>query len=277
MLDEMNLLLPLGAKAPFRLLHASDTHITLSDVRDDERKNALAIRRERVFPGALENLRRIGEIAENEGSVIAYTGDMIDFVSCANLDEAKRFTESHDVFMAAGNHEFSQYVGEAFEDAAYRNQSLCRVQKAFTNDIRMSSRVINGVKLIALDNSYYRFEEEQLKFLVDECDGVHPVILLLHTPLYTPELHSFMIDVRRQPCGYLCGSPEEALASYPPDRYIQQKPDEVTLDACSFIRSSFAVRCILTGHIHATCFSPLREGLMQYAVSTASVTHITVS
>ena len=277
MLEHLNLLLPIGADSPFKLLHASDTHITLADERDDERKNVLAAKRARVFPGALENLREIGETADREGSIIAYTGDLIDFVSYANLNEASAFVSKHDVFMAAGNHEFSQYVGEAFEDAAYRAQSLGRVQAAFSNDIRMSSRSVNGVNLVALDNSYYLFEKAQYDFLRNECAKGQPVILLLHTPLYTPELHRFIIDVRKQPCGYLCGSPEEELIKYPKDRCIQQKPDEATLETCAFIRACPNIRCILTGHIHATCISPLREDLIQNALSTTAVNHIMVS
>ena len=277
MLEHLNLLLPIGAEKPFCLLHASDTHITLADERDDERKRVLAERRSRVFPDALENLKQIGEIADIEGSIIAYTGDMIDFVSCANIDEVSRFVSEREVFMAAGNHEFSLYVGEAFEDAAYRAQSLNRVQSAFSNNIRMSSRVINDIRLVALDNSYYLFDDEQYAFLRQECANGQPVILLLHTPLYTPDLHRFMIEVRKQPCGYLCGSPEEELCHYPMERYIQQKPDPITLETCAFIRACPSIHCILTGHIHVTCFAPLREDLMQYAVSTTAVNHITVS
>ena len=41
---------------------------------------------------------------------------------------AKEFMESNDYFFAAGNHEFSLYLGEAVEDADYRNQSLAKVQ-----------------------------------------------------------------------------------------------------------------------------------------------------
>ena len=63
--------------------------------------------------------------------------------------------------MAAGNHEYSLYVGEAWEDAAYRNQSLATVQEAFINNIRMAARVIGGVNFVALDDGYYLFEEEQ--------------------------------------------------------------------------------------------------------------------
>ena len=51
----------------------------------------------------------------------------VDVVEQLAIDRAKEFCETVDVFMAAGNHEFSLYVGEAWEDEAYRNQSLALV------------------------------------------------------------------------------------------------------------------------------------------------------
>ncbi|MCR4621856.1 MAG: metallophosphoesterase [Clostridiales bacterium] len=240
-----------GANSPFKLLLASDTHLTRADIRDDERKRCLAQRRAEVFPYAESELREIGEISRREGCPIAYAGDLIDFVSWANLDAAKCFCAENDVIMAAGNHEFSQYVGEAFEDKAYRDQSLAKVQAVFKNDIRLSARVINGVKLIALDNGYYLFEEEQLAFLKREAlDGL-PMILLIHTPLYSPLLHEFMLSERRQPCGYLCGTPESEMGTYPPERRRQQLPDGCTEETLRFIGECKQIKLILTGHIHA--------------------------
>ena len=265
-MNRIDLALDLGAAKPFQLLHATDTHLCLADDRDNERKRNLSQKRARVFPTAEANLEEISRAAKAYQCPVVYTGDLIDFVSCANLDAAKRFTEACDVFMAAGNHEFSQYVGEAFEDKAYREQSLEKVQGAFKNDIRASARVINGVKLIALDNGYYLFEPEQFAFLKEECKEKLPVILLLHTPLYTPALHRFMIEERKNPCGYLCGSPEELIVHYPPDRQRQQRPDECTLETIAFIKSCAQIRCILAGHIHVSVAGWVQPGLPQYAL-----------
>ena len=253
--DLSRFLFEIGAESPFKLLLASDTHLTRADARDDERKLRLAKRREEVFPYAESELAQLGEIARKEGCPIAYAGDLIDFVSEANLDAAKRFCAENDVFMAAGNHEFSLYVGEAWEDKAYRDRSLAKVQAPFRNDIRMSARVINGVKLIALDNGYYLFEEEQLSFLKREAEDRLPIILLMHTPLYSPLLHEFMLVERDQPCGYLCGTPECEMEGYPPERKRQQLPDKCTLETLEFIENCPQVKLILTGHIHVgvTC------------------------
>lgn len=177
-----------GAEKPFTLLHISDTHLTLADERNDKRKIDLADGRSSCFTSALSDLREAEEYARENHLTIVHTGDLIDFVSEANLDAAKKFTSGNDVFFSAGNHEFSLYVGEAFEDEAYRNQSLAHVQESFTNDIRFASRVINGVKLIAIDDSYYRFDRPQLEKLKKETEDNLPIILLMHNPIYEPEL-----------------------------------------------------------------------------------------
>ena len=119
--------LHIGLDAPVSLLHISDTHLTYADARDDKRKIDLAAGRAPCFPHAAEELAAECAYAGEQGIPILHTGDLIDFVSAANLDAAKRFMDENDVLFIAGNHEFSLYVGEAFEDEAYRNQSLAKV------------------------------------------------------------------------------------------------------------------------------------------------------
>ena len=276
-MNHLHILLNIGANKPFKLIHASDTHITFADARDDERKIRLSETRARVFPRAFENLEEIGHACEEDGAVLAYTGDLIDFVSEKNLDVCRDFINHHDTFFTAGNHEFSLYVGEAWEDEAYRNQSLAKVQSCFTNDIRMSSRTINGVKLIALDNSYYLFDPDQLAFLKKECAEGLPVILLLHTPLYTPELHEFMMIERKQPCGYLCGTPFCELKNYPEYRQRQQTPDRTTLDTFDFISACTNIKVLLTGHNHVSVVSTFAGRIPQYTIGLEDIAHIKVN
>ena len=89
-----------GAEKPFTLLHISDTHLTLADERNDKRKIDLADDRSSCFPSALSDLREAEEYARKNHLTIVHTGDLIDFVSEANLDAAKKFTSGNDVFFA---------------------------------------------------------------------------------------------------------------------------------------------------------------------------------
>lgn len=243
--------LPVGATAPFTIIHLSDTHLTYADLRDGQRKVDLIDWRLPSFPNAEKVLAEAGELSRELNAPIFHTGDLIDYVSLANLEAVKAFTDTHDVYMATGNHEFSLYVGEAKEDAAYRNQSLPAVQACFGNNIRMDSRVVNGVNFVALDNGYYLFEPEQFEFLKGEVSKGLPVVLMMHTPLYDPALYEIMMG--RCPCAYLAGVPEELMRCYPEDRYVQQLPDEVTLEMMDYIAREPLVKAILAGHIHASC------------------------
>ena len=247
----LSLELNIGASSPFEIIHMSDTHLTFADDRNDERKIKLAERRAKVFPEAEAMLEKASELSREHNAPVIHTGDIIDFVSELNLDVAKKFTDENDVFTAAGNHEFSLYVGEAKEDAAYREQSLPRVQKAFPNDIRFSSRIINGVNFVAVDNSYYLFDKWQLDRLKEEVTKGFPVVLCLHTPLYEEQLYEYLMrNVPENAPAYLMSVPENKMKKYTPDRYEQQKEDEKTHEAYEYIVNEKNIKVILAGHVH---------------------------
>lgn len=264
-----------GAQEPFCAVHISDTHLTYADERerDNGRKLALAQARLQGFPDAEENLKQAVEYVQEHKLPILHTGDLIDFVSAANLDAAKKLTEENDVYMAAGNHEFSLYVGEAKEDAAYRNQSLDKVQACFDNDIRFSSRVMHGVNFVAVDNSYYLFEEWQLEALKKEVQKGMPIVLMMHTPLYTETLYEKRLSEVPGPA-YLMSVPVGKMAHYNAHRFEQQLADEVTRAAYDYIVSQPLIRAVLTGHLHNDADDVLPNGVPQLVTGCETLRHI---
>ena len=83
-----------GLKEPVTLLHLSDTHICLADERDNERKNVLAAGRiKSAFGGSNEQIEQWLDEAmafgREQADLIIHTGDLVDFVSAANLDFLK--------------------------------------------------------------------------------------------------------------------------------------------------------------------------------------------
>ena len=261
--------LTVGVQAPFRVLHVTDTHLTDADLRDGERKVTLAEKRAKIFPLADATLELAAKVAKEQGVPIVHTGDLLDFVSVANLEKAKKFTDENDCFMAAGNHEFSLYVGEAKEDAAYRNQSLATVQAAFRNDIRMAARVIGGVNFVALDNGYYLFEREQLDFLKNEVKKGLPVVLLLHNPLFEKALYDRVMQ--KSPCAYLVGVPEELMQCYPGDRYMQQLADAITRETVDYMKEETAIKALITGHLHFNYDGVFADRIPQIVTSCTDV------
>lgn len=276
----MNILkttLDIGAKAPFQILHVSDTHLTRADERNDQRKIALAGERLQYFPHAEEMITEILRIAKEQNAVVINTGDLIDFVSYANLDCVKAFMEEVDCFTAAGNHEFSLYVGEAWEDEAYRNQSLDLVQSAYPNNIRFDSRIINGINFVAIDNSYYLFEKWQLARLKEEAQKELPIVLCMHTPLYGEDLFEQVTRGKTaDACAYLMCTPEEKTAEYEPMRRRQQQPDDITREAYEYILQEPMIKAILAGHLHMDYEHVLSERLPQLMVGTETIRMITI-
>lgn len=273
-----------GSSQPFQIVQISDTHLTLADFRDGERKVTLANNRSKLFPNAEAVLRSAAELADRLKAPLVHTGDLIDFVSEANLEYVSDFMADHDCFACAGNHEFSLYVGEAREDAAYRAQSLDRVQKAFCNDIRMDSRVIHGVNFVALDDGYYLFEEQQLAFLKQQAAKGLPIVLLLHNPIYEEMLYDAVVNHRealglppsRSRCAYLTAVPEDKMAHYSPERFAQQQADEITRKTVEYFKSEPMIRAILTGHLHCNYEGSLTPEIPQIVTSNEDVRIITI-
>lgn len=253
----------IGAEKPFEILHVSDTHLAFAGYGDNDRKRELAAKRIKDFPDSTGILDRTVLVSREKGIPVMNTGDLIDFVSDENLRMAEEFNTKTDVFTCAGNHEFSQYVGEAWEDEAYRNQSLERVQASYRNDIRFSSRIINGVCFAALDNSYYLVEQWQLEKLKAEVGKGLPVVLMIHVPLYAPDIFGHMINTLHNTDAGLMAAPEELISFYSDYRFRQQRGDEITREAYDYIVNEPGISLVLTGHLHFDFVSVLPGGKRQ--------------
>lgn len=265
-----------GAEKPFGLLHVTDNHLALADSRDDERKLELAASRKKSFDagddGRCERyLDEAIEYAKGSGKLLVHTGDIIDFVSYLNLETVKRKLSGVDCMVAAGNHEFSLYVGEEFEDAAYRARSYDQVQAVFGNDITFSSRMVNGVNLVFADDSYYLFSADQLEQFRREFEKGYPVILFLHNPLFTRELYEE--KKAKNICAYVTGCPEELMGYYDDYRLRQQRPDAATLETVAYLKSRPELKAIFAGHLHYPRAGLLDNGVPQYVTGGGYAGH----
>ncbi len=255
-----------GAKEPFSFLHISDTHLTLCDGRDDEKKQEFSRSRSESFPFALRMLDDAQSKAKELGCFIVHTGDFIDFVSEKNLERVKEFTDNNDVFATAGNHEFYNYIFGESDTPEQRESTLDKVQSAFKNDIRFASRQVNGVNIVAIDNGFYHFDKWQLDRLKEELDKGMPVILCLHVPLYAPDIYDYTAKVFGRPL-WMMSVPEELMDKSDEGEYKQQKEDAVTHEAYELITGSDCIKAILAGHMHYDFVSQITPALKQYIVN----------
>ena len=266
-----------GASKPFKAVHVSDTHIIRADATEkDPRKLQLAARRYPHMAYGEHYLAEAVMAARRDGALLLHTGDMIDFVSNANLNLVERYFGSADWFVSSGNHEFSKYVGEANEDAAYRADSYGRVSEHYPNDLTFASRVVNGVNFVAIDDVYYKVTAEQLALMEKEVAKGLPIVLMCHVPFYVPGHYESVLKASGGLCAYETGVPDELIATWRApskplakgeewrDRRVQQRADEPTKEFVKYIKAQPLLKAVLCGHCHRYWQGRFSASAMQY-------------
>ena len=196
---------------------------------------------------------------------MVHTGDLFDFTSQANFDFARKVLAEEKVFFIAGNHEFSQYVGEAYEDRAYKMNSMREMlPEGLGVPLFFNSRIVGGVNFVAIDDSYHQFEPWQLVRFKKELAKGLPIILCLHVPLFEQSLYDYHVE-RSGPgtSSYLLGCDEDHL---PDDewRAIEIRPRGITMEMAAFIRAQPLIKAVLAGHIHFNFVSDLAPEMPQF-------------
>ena len=256
-----------GLEKPVKLLHVTDTHLTYADEQDDERKHALA--RRLRDPNKEQYLAEHIAYAEECCDLLVHTGDLMDFVSHGNVEKAREILKNERIFFIAGNHDYSQYVGEAWEDSAYRMNSYMQMGYGLGVPMFFNSRIVGGVNVVGIDNSYYHFADWQIWRLKKEVEKGLPVILAFHDPLFEQSLYDYHYSVSSEDCTYLVGCDEEHLLRYSEFRAVQQRPDAPTLRMIDYIKSEPQIKAILTGHLHFSFESMLTPTLPQFVTGGA--------
>ncbi len=258
-----------GAERPFSVIHMSDNHICLADERDGERKTELCRNRLNSFtsncPERQEQINSaMFDYVRKSGLPLVHTGDLIDFVSEKNLEYAAEAFRGIETVFSAGNHEFSLYVGEAWEDEDYKKQSLDAVRQAFPDGMEYGVKYINGLKFITVDDGYYYILPGQLEAFGKEISDGRPFVLVLHNPLYSEDLYAQVMKGRplTEP-PYLTGCPEELLSQLSDHRRRQQHADGTTLEFLKLCNECTNLRLVLAGHLHETYASELDSGVPQ--------------
>ncbi len=257
--------LNLGAQKPFKFIHISDNHVALADEREEQKKRELAENRSQCFKSAFPVLEAARDYANENNTFVAHTGDLIDFISEKNYEYATEYASSCDLFMAAGNHEFANYLGE-HEDEEYKSRSANRVNACFKNDILFDSKVVNGINLLAIDNSYHQFLPWQLDRLKEEVKKGMPILLFMHVPLYEEKIYNYRINELHDNCAAMMNVPDELVDLYPEELHYHHRPTETTKEAYKYILEEPLIKAVFAGHLHITFESDLNENTKQYVI-----------
>lgn len=258
-LDVKRVAIKVGAKRPFKVVHVSDTHIVRVEKADGDAKMRLAAARYPQMGYGEHYLWEAVARARADGALLVHTGDMIDFVSKANLDFAGLTFGTDDWFVSAGNHEYSRFVGEAKEDAEYKAGSYASVSAHYPNDLTFASRIVNGVNFVAADDVYYNFTEEQLRLMKREVAKGLPIVFMCHVPPYAPKHYAHQMQRTGGVCAYETGVPDELVKTWKGDavdpsnwrdRRVQQRTDAATAEFVAYLKSQPLVKALLCGHCH---------------------------
>ncbi len=258
-LDVRKVSVKVGAERPFKVMHVSDTHIVRAEKADGDAKIRLAAARYPLMGYGEHYLGEAVARARSDGAMLVHTGDMIDFVSKANLDFAGLTFGTDDWFVSAGNHEYSRFVGESKEDAEYKAGSYAEVSAHYPNDLSFASRVVNGVNFVAADDVYYSFTEDQLRLMEKEVEKGLPIVFLCHVPPYAPRHYARQMQKTGGVCAYETGVPDELVKTWKGgvvdpsnwrDRKVQQRADAATAEFVAYLKAQPLVKALLGGHCH---------------------------
>ena len=183
-----------------KVVHIADTHLFMDDKRGvpfQEYSNRMAKAynqtthfqtREKTNPQ--ESFEQTLAFAkEVNADVINLVGDIFSFPSEAAIDWVRSKLDATGIpyIYVAGNHDW-HYEGmkgslESLRDTWIEKRLLPLYQG---NHPLMAAYDIKGIRFLAIDNSTYQINEEQLAFLSAQIASGLPLVLLVHIPMYAP-------------------------------------------------------------------------------------------
>jgi len=246
--------------SPLKIIHISDTHLWM----DDDRGIPFQLYSKRMA-GAYNSTKhfRTGEYTDpvrcfeetlemavgKKADFITMTGDIFSFPSEAAIEWVLEKVNNCGIpyMYIAGNHDWHY---EGMEGSRKELRDIWTKKRLIPlyqgHDPMMASYEINGIKILAIDNSTYEILPEQLEFFRNNSRGDTPYILMMHIPMYAPG----------RLMGYGCGHPgwgAESDKSYElegRERWPEEGHTKVTMDFYDEVFSCDNLLGIFAGHIH---------------------------
>jgi len=249
-----------GVESPFSVLHVSDTHLTAVYPHEDRWKQEMSRADMPIFGARQEDaLAEAIAYAKAHCNFLLHTGDLIDFVSEANLDLVRRYLPEG-CLGALGNHEYSHYgwlVKKAGTAGPGREETRQILAKFFPFRMPIAAKAVNGVVFVAIDDADGTVSEDQVAQFRRIVKKGRPIILCMHVPSYTPGI--CLVGRRWWKKGTDAANPELKL----PD-FERQRSDSVTRDFIAALKREPLLKGILSGHLHLTAKDRFSPSAMQY-------------
>lgn len=243
-----------------KMVHIADTHL----YKDDDRGVPFQVYSKRMSKAYNQTTHfQTGETTnpektfvealafarEVDADVITLVGDIFSFPSEAAIEwvQSKLKETGIPYIYTAGNHDW-HYEGmegslESLRDEWIEKRLLPLYQG---NHPLMAAYDVKGIRFLAIDNSTYQINEEQLDFLKVQVDTGMPLVLLVHIPMYAPGKKVY----------FGCGNPNWGAATdqnFELERRPKWPENGHTQTTLNFHKEVFIAPNILgifTGHIH---------------------------
>lgn len=243
-----------------KVVHIADTHLFKDDKRgipyqEFSNRMAKAYNQTKHFKtGESTNPEEAFEqtlafAKEVDADVITLIGDIFSFPSEAAIAWvlAKLKDTGIPYIYTAGNHDW-HYEGmegtmESLRDTWIEKRLLPLYQG---NHPLMAAYDVKGIRFLAIDNSTYQINDDQLAFFTEQVESGVPLVLLVHIPMYAPG----------KKIGFGCGNPNWGAVT---DRNfeLERRPKwpesghtQTTLDFHKKVFSAPNLLGVFTGHIH---------------------------
>ena len=256
-----------GATKPFSVLHISDTHLTSAYPSENLNKQRLAQWRTRTFGGRQEEaLRDSLAWAKENADFVLHTGDMIDWQSEANFDQARAAYEEISA-ASVGNHEYTPEMWlsdpKCSNDEAYKALTGGELKKAFKErDVSFSAMAFNGVVFVTIDDVYGTVTEKQVERFMAEAKKGLPMILCMHVPFYTDAIwQAHEVFWKRIGGKFSSAAVPEARGDY-----ARQRSDSTTQGFIAYLKKEPLLKGILCGHLHIDVSDAFSPTAMEYVV-----------
>ena len=178
----------------FRVI--GDTHFNYFDERDKEydgnyaRMSGVTGKKAHLPSQAPHKYfeQAVDTAKKNGVDAILLVGDILSFPTLANVEYARKKLDECGVpwIYIAGNHDW-HFEGLSGSSTQLREtwveKRLKPLYKA-DDDPMMFSRVVKGVRIVAIDNSTYLLSRAQVDFWKSEAAKGDPIVLMMHIPLY---------------------------------------------------------------------------------------------
>jgi len=266
-----------GLVATTRILHVTDSHVSAGTETRPGLRNCAA-----RMHNAYARVRRAGtgeetttpalfreamdDAAAEKPDLLALTGDIINYPSEASVEFIRSELERSGMewVYTAGNHDWHFEGLPGSSEDLRREWRARRLAPLYTGGFSYESRMVGELNVVAIDNSTYQIDNEQLAFFrAQDLRGL-PLVLLVHIPISLPSIRE------EKDWGPLCGDPRwgaEADGLWEIERR-ERWPESGNLPSTTeFVEAVRACGClvaILCGHTHSPSVDRVNEGAMQY-------------